>query len=317
MEKTTLPGLHVILGDSAAGTFRSVFHAGAGLLIDQDVLSCGPTPRCASLEEWSRVRHEYWHHLVPDDGHGHVHSPDNLIDNAARLRDAERVTIWAATGVSEQLFVAGAVHLAEKAALDPSRLRMVLFDSVPGVGALNEEEFRAHPEPQPFSEPSRRAYLAAWDALTSPDPDAMLGFTDAHPEADPHLKRAMQLMLRRYPDRKTGLPFWDRQLLRAVQTHGPRAMLVIADALGIAWHDGDLVGDAHLFGRLLKLADANLPKPLVKSSGNPADMRATEFELTPFGRDVLEGRACSYPTNPIDEWVGGVHVTSLPIGDAE
>jgi hypothetical protein len=281
------------------------------------VLSCGPTPRCASLEEWSRVRHEYWHHLVPDDGHGHVHSPDHLIDHAARLRDAERVTLWAATGVSEQLFIAGVVQLAEKAALDPARLWMVLFDSVPGVGALDEEKFRAHPEPRQFSEASRRGYLAAWDALTAPDPEAMPGFCDAHPGADPHLKRALQLMLRRHPDRKSGLPFWDLQLLREVQDHGPRAIRIIGHALGIAWHDGDLVGDSYLFGRLLKLADANLPRPLVSASGDIADMSTTEFEFTPFGRDVLEGRASSYPTNPIDEWVGGVHVTSLPIGDTE
>lgn len=25
---------------------------------------------------------------------------------------------------------------------------------------------------------------------------------------------------------------------------------------------------------------------------------------------VLEGHASSYPTNPIDEWIGGVHVSS-------
>src|SRR6185295_14590772 len=52
--------VHLILGDSAAATFRRVFHPGDRLLIDRDVLSCGPTPRCEYVETWCKMRSEFW-----------------------------------------------------------------------------------------------------------------------------------------------------------------------------------------------------------------------------------------------------------------
>ncbi|MCA9131440.1 MAG: hypothetical protein KDB22_30360, partial [Planctomycetales bacterium] len=52
------------------------------------------------------------------------------------------------------------------------------------------------------------------------------------------------------------------------------------------------------------------PEPLLELTGNMENCRGAEVTLTDFGRAVLEGRASAYPTNPIDEWIGGVHLSS-------
>ena len=56
MIKLLPPGLHIVLGDSAAGIFTRVFFARDRLLIDHDVLSCGPTPDFSDLVVWSKLR---------------------------------------------------------------------------------------------------------------------------------------------------------------------------------------------------------------------------------------------------------------------
>ena len=76
------------------------------------------------------------------------------------------------------------------------------------------------------------------------------------------------------------------------------------------WDDSDLTGDSYLHGRLLKLGDERLPKPLVTLTGNRTRMRELEVALTPFGEVVLNGTASNYPANPIDDYAAGVRLSS-------
>lgn len=54
----------------------------------------------------------------------------------------------------------------------------------------------------------------------------------------------------------------------------------------------------------------NLPMPLLRIAGDASNMRTTEVDLTPFGLDVLEGRASNFPANPVEEWAAGVQLSS-------
>ncbi len=319
MIKLLPPGLHILLGDSAAGSFTRVFFARDRLLIDQDVLSCGPTPACTDLAAWRKLRFEYWSGVVTGDVDEHVPSAFNLVDNAARLADAERIHIWAGTGVSEQLFIAFVVHLVKLVGADPARLALVQFETrggppnngrVMGLGELDEAQMQAAAEPRPMPDDVAQQYLNAWAALTSPDPMLLAGFAREHPEAGRWLKLAMQLMTRRFPDKRNGLSYWDHALLSRVEAHGPEVSRVIGYTMSETYAQGDLVGDWYLFGRLLRLADARNPRPLLTLSGEPKSIRHSEVALTPFGAEVLKGTTSNYPANPIDDWAAGVKLSS-------
>jgi hypothetical protein len=305
------PGVHVILGDSAAAIFRRAFRPAPGqLLIDRDVLSCGPTAQCPSVEAWESMRGNYWRGVVPAVENAGPLPGLDLAEIAQRLQAAERVTLWTSTSVSEQLFIAHMIHRTHEAGGDIRRIRWVRFDQVAGTGELDEARMAAHPEPAAIPAPELSDYRDAWAALTSPDPAVLERFEDTHPQANPWLKRAMRLLMRRYPEKHTGLPWWDFTLLSEVPTHGPEAARVIGSTIADYWDEGDFVGDWYLFARLLRLADPRLPRPLLDVQGNRADMRACRVTLTPFGIEVLECRAPNYPANPIDDWASGVRLSS-------
>lgn len=314
MIKLLPPGLHIVLGDSAGGIFTRVFFARDRLLIDQDVLSCGPTPPLTEdLVAWSQLRLDYWTSFVAGKAGEHVHSRFNLVDNAMRLRNAERIHIWAATGVSEQLFIAFVISLTKLVGGDLEKIALVQFEKigtkrVTGLGELDEAQLREAPEPVPLTSVMARQYLDAWSALTAPNPRMLVGFSQTHPDANNWLKLAMRLMTRRFPDKRTGLCYWDQALLSRVEKLGPGVSQIIGYTMAETYEFGDLVGDWYLFGRILKMRSAK--NPLLKLEGDLQSLRNTEATLTPFGEAVLNGEASNYPDNPIDDWAGGMHLTS-------
>jgi hypothetical protein len=315
MIKLLPPGLHVILGDAAGGIFTRVFFARDRLLIDQDVLSCGPTPPLTELAAWTKLRHEYWNSVVPGHAGEHVRSRFNLVENAQRLAEAERVHIWAATGVSEQLFIAFVVNLMRVVGGDLDKLALLQFETIAnrrviGLGELDESQLRSHAESTLLSTDAAQQYLNAWQALTAPEPTEIGNFAREHPDANRWLKLAMPLMSRRFPDRRTGLTYWDHALLSRIATRGPAVSHIIGFTMAETFDQGDLVGDWYLFGRLLRLGGPHNPKPLIALSGDQQSIRHTEATITPFGEEVLKGAASNYPANPIDDWAAGVRLSS-------
>jgi hypothetical protein len=209
------------------------------------------------------------------------------------------------------------LHRAEELGVDGTKIHLVQFETlrnrtarVLGTGELNEQHMSEHPEPAPISAAAFREYRAAWTALTSPDPTLIERFGESQPSANEFLKRAMQLLLRRFPDKSSGLPWWDFVLLTEVRSRGPKALRVIGYTIGDHCDEADLVGDHWLFARLLRLGDVQLPAPLLEISGDRANMREVQVALTPFGVDVAEGMASNYPVNPIDDWASGVRLSS-------
>jgi hypothetical protein len=137
-----------------------------------------------------------------------------------------------------------------------------------------------------------------------------VNFAKEHPEANRWLKLAMQLMTRRFPDKRNGLPYWDHALLSRVKKRGPGASQIVGFTMAETFDQGDLVGDWYLFGRLVKLGSPDNPQPLITLTGDQQSIRNTEAEITPFGVEVLKGAASNTPANPIDDWVAGTHLSS-------
>ena len=315
-QKPLPPGIHVIFNRSAAGIFNRVFRGGWNeLLVAGDALCAGPTPAREKLEDWLQMRFEYWSGQV-EDPEMLMPSPFGIEHNADRLREAERVTTWAGTSLSEQLFIAQVVQLADSAGVDPARLHLVQYEKgtlgdqpVVTTGELNEANMAAHPGIRQLSADDLESYRGLWQTLTADDPHAFENYASRYPRSNRWAQRAAQLMLRRFPDHN-GLQYWDRAVLQRARARPPTVLRAIGDIIGNDWTHGDLVSEYYLFGRIRRLGDQRLPKPLLQLTGDYRDMRSTSMELTPFGREVAEGRASNYPANPIEDWVGGVKLSS-------
>jgi hypothetical protein len=225
--------------------------------------------------------------------------------------------VWAATGNSDQLMISFVLHLVAVSGGDVASVHVVQFENrantglrVRGTGELTPDELRAYPEPRKLSPTELSAYRDAWVAVTASEPGAVASFASRHPEAPWYLKEAVAKVLRRYPDRAMGLNYWDRYLLQAVEAHAPKASAVIAHTIKAMFEDGDLVGDLYTFSRLLNMGSSSWPQPLVNFSGSRQRISRAEVTLSEFGGQILSGAASSYPVNPIDDWAGGVHLTS-------
>jgi hypothetical protein len=310
--------LHLINGDIAAATFKQAIANTTRLIIQRDVMSIGPTPAFAGMEAWSRMRVEFWRRLLgalPDIDY-RLRATD-LSQNVERLGAAGKVYVWAATGNTDQLMVTFLFEILEHIGADPGKVQLIEFTRMPpgnrrvlALGALDPMQIRQHPPPRELQVDEWMAFRQAWRAMSSGDPHKVGQFGEENPRASEWLRAAVAQLLRRYPDRASGLDAWDRQLLASVRARGPHAGRIIGHTLGESQEVADLVSDVYLFTRLLRMASPAWPKPLLITSGEPPTMHDTNVELTGFGAQVLDGKASSWPVNPIDDWAGGVHLSS-------
>jgi hypothetical protein len=309
--------LNIVNGDLAAGTFLHSFGASDRLLIHRDVLSCGPLPRLSKVAVWQRARQDFWRTTLAFlRNFDHEPSPIDLLKNAERLRE-ERPCVWAGTGNSDQLVISFVMHLVTMMGRDVGGVHVVQFEKneqtgklVRGTGELSREQMREHPAARTLSLFEVAAYRDAWLAVTASDPVPLETFAARHPDAPAYLHEAVRKVLRRYPSRASGLAFWDQRLLENVRASGPKASAVLAATVGQMNEDADLVGDLYTFSRLVHMSAPAAAQPLVDLTGNRQQISRCEVALTPFGEQVLEGRASAWPANPIDDWAGGVHLSS-------
>lgn len=318
-----MPGLdpnavHIINGDIAAESLKHAISLSSRLIVSRDILSCGPILPFEDLETWKNTRVGFWREATAHDRQADLRPAQNGIwENQGRLMAAPRIYAWTATGNTDQLFVAFLLELLERLGSDPGRVELVeCFQFQPAgrkviqTGELDANQMRMHPAPRALTMDEWMAYRNAWRALTSGDPTRVVSFDAENPQAPPHLRQAMRHVVRRFPDRGTGLDFWDRALLGNVRERGPRAARVIGYTMGEHFDEGDLIGDLYFFWRLLSMASTSLPQPLLSLSGDGRDMQASHFELTAFGAQVCDGQASAWPANPIDYWAGGTHLSS-------
>ncbi len=309
--------IHIINGDSAAGTLKQAISSANRTIVSRDILSIGPVLPFENLESWKQARVGFWRDVMAHDRNVDLRPAQNGIwENQERLRNAARLYAWTASGNTDQLFIAFLLELMDRLGSDPSRLELVEFLQVPvtgrrlvQMGELDVSQMRMHPPARELSMDEWMSYRNAWRALSSSDPRSVETFAAANPQASPQLRQAIAHVLRRYPG-ANGLDHWDRLLLQSVRERGPRAARLIGQTMGTHFDEGDLIGDSYFFRRLLHMASPGLPRPLLSMSGDGSTMQGTNFELTDFGAAVNEGKASAWPANPIDYWAGGVHVSS-------
>jgi len=271
-------------------------------------------PPLQSLIQWRDLRRTFWESVEPPD-------PDyplfNLPEEISILGDARSITLWLGTGLADQLQLAWLVQALRLLGADPARLGTVQFSGVGrkvfevvSVAVLNPAEIAAHPPAAPLTEAAIAELDAAWSAVTAPDPAALVEYLASASGALPLLSRAVRTILGRYPDPRSGLGVWDRQLLKWTAAKGPSAARIIGHTMGYAMDSPDWVGDVYLFHRLRRLDAADLPHPLLSLNQPRAPMRETTVEITDTGRAVLSGKANAVRLNGIDDWIAGVHLDS-------
>jgi uncharacterized protein DUF1835 len=307
--------LHIVNGDSAAGSLRQSFGSDPEvILVQHDVLSCGPLPSFESLEQWRTVREQFWQRICDISLSSH-HSHD-LLSNVHELRGAA-IFLWMGSGLSDQLLLPSTPRLFELAGAEPAEFLTVQFSwysgrpfEIVGLGMLGPSELKDHPVPEPVTAAGIAEIKKVWAVVTAPDPGGLLALLREEAGAFPVLRRALRTMIARYPDERIGLSYIDWELLKQSQIHGPEVTSVIEHTMTSNAEHLDPVGDLYLLARLRGLADPHLPHPVLDLTGDSRSIRGCAVRVTAAGEDVLSGRRNFVELNGVDDWVGGVHLDS-------
>ena len=311
------PRLHIVNGDSAAGSLRQSFGSEPeSILVQHDVMSCGPLPAFESPEQWRNVREQFWQGIW-DDAPSFSDLPRDLVCSTGELREAKAVFLWMGSGLSDQLLLPSTVRLFELAGVELAEFSTIQFLRYPdrpleivGLGELPPADLKNHPAPELVSAAGIAEVKRVWTVVTASEPGGLLALLREETSVFPLLHRALKTMIARYPEERTGLGYIDWELLKQSQAHGPKVSSVIGHTMIINSEYLDPVGDVYLLGRLRDLADPNLPSPALELEGDSRSIRGCTVRVTAAGEDVLAGRKNFVELNEVDDWVGGVHLDS-------
>lgn len=316
--------IHIAPGDSAGASLLQCLRVPRKrLYVNTDDLTCGALTSLEDRGQWRQVRRTYWNTIYKDitaDLDDDLDGPDylfnRLYENQPQLAAADHLYLWLGLTLLDRFLLASLVVVFQHLEIDIQRLRMVDFGSrlhrgefVPTIGLYNCEEIGQLQWHTPTS-----AHLASlqslWHAVSSPSPEDLLTFCAADAPHPIHLKQVIHTFMARYPAVDSGLNYLDRVILENCRKHGPHTAQIIGHTICHDYSYPDSPGSIYLFSRLKRLGDRRLAHPLVALSGDQRAIRTTGAVLTATGEAVLNGETNFVALNGIDDWVGGMRLSS-------
>ena len=326
------PFLEIVRGDSAGGAADLAGNALGDLVCDRDTLSIGPLVPGEDLSSLLRRRAAWWDGRLSEQGEiadGPGEEDEFPVDTEAACRRfdgfareaaarAERVRLWCGVGLNDWLSVACWSTLLRRDGWTDAPLEVICFERIewePGrgytpltLGEVGPDSYRAPPPAVAVTPEGAEELAAAWDAVSGADPAALVEFFARPTHHWPRLGAAVHRLLFRYPSAKTGLPYWDEEMLRGLTGGEVSVPHLIGTCLLSRSAVGDDIGDGTLWHHLRELAGGSNPLVELEQTG-PHGM-AFNAHLTAAGRSVLEGEANASDLRPIDRWIGGVHLST-------
>lgn len=321
---STSASINILNGDSAAGSFKVAFRSkNDDMLIFRDVLSCGPVKEYINSDEWQLYREHFWSKVCADDVHSMKTFSSMARDFYTHFHDIEnrnQCKLWLGTGLSDQLLLAFVVKLFEIFNFDYNKLNIYQFETyknsnghvyqVQGIGLLNPEQIQKQANPFKLTADQIKYNLSVWEAYTQPIPELIIRLINENNETMPLLKKAISCLYNRFPKSSNGLTDWDESLLKGSLIEGPKAHMIIGFSMAAGMDGLDYCGDSYLYHRLKNLAKPSLNKPLLKINPMNKSMKETQVGITEFGKLALENKVNVITENGIDDWIGGVHLSS-------
>lgn len=308
---------HVICGYSAAGSIRNAFNIPAADIVKcGDLIAVGRQNLHYDFQRWSETRMpELERALDADLGANHeLEEKFQLFHNVAALSVGKPVLIWLDCSIASQLMAAFLCHVFKLNGWDMHRLHVLRYAKVAELymgilDVLNENELRKRrPEVFKLKPEETELYANIWTGFAGTNLEGLVSVITDH-DISHATMGALPVLRRRFPGRFNGLDEIDHELLRHIIACAPSAIHAIGFAMG---HDEtpDMVGDLHLFARLKHFAAPELKHPLIELDYPDSSMRDCQIRILPLAHEIFAGRANMIELNGLDEWLGGVHLTS-------
>jgi len=298
--------VHVCNGDSTADSL-SLADLPGEIRVWADGLDQGPVLPVADEEHW-KLRNEHWKSRGVADGADKLAGYDRAFDEAA---GAEELILWYEHDLFDQLALIRLLARLARRGL-PAQLTIVSIDRHPevpnflGFGQLAPEQLaELWPRRTPLSRDAIDEAIAAWIAVTAPDPRA-LPFLAKRIKAMSFLAGALERQLEEFPDPTSGLTRTERQVLAAVARGEATAAALMKATQAI--DPRYPITDQLLFWTLHALGRCGFIAGAPEGAPTPAALSAINVSVTAHGREVLAGAIDRIHEHGIDDWRGGVRL---------
>ena len=259
-----------------------------------DALAEGPVPRGLGLQDLSRVRERF---LAEFFGLPPAEVSFAERDEAiARFADHQEVVLWFEHDLFDQLQLMQILDWFSHRILGQTRLSLISGDAY--LGPMQPGQlaplFETRHEVNAMELKTARV---AWAAFCSPHPTELTALLDADTSALPFLRGALLRHLQQFPALRNGLARTERQILQLVESglHSFRELFLADQKLEESIFMGDTTFRQYLQGL------SRGKRPLLRPVNGG-------FEITSFGRQVLDGSEDHVRANGINRWLGGVHL---------
>ena len=215
-----------------------------------------------------------------------------------RAPEFAEIILWFEHDLYDQLQLLQILVELDAMRLEPGKISIVQSDQY--LGSMTADELIAHlPKRRTVTGATFDSARNAWDALRANDPDALLAHIQRDAQGLPYLRAALRRLCQEFPWNGDGLSRSQRHALQAVATGPtrPEELFRRAQAREEAPFLGDLAFDAIV--RDLQMQ----PAPLVEGEEGA-------LEPTAQGRSALAGAEDWLQAQPLDRWIGGVHLTA-------
>ncbi len=287
--------LHVTNGDSVVYTFRKAGIVGTHLPW-RDTLHEGPVPAGGTLEQMSRIRAEY----LASRGFGKpiklLHDFESRDATLRRAGEFSEIVLWFEHDLYDQLQLLQILVALDEMRLEPGRVTIVQSDHY--LGSMTADELASlHPKRRTVTTATFENARSAWSAFTASDPHVLYGHTSRDALGLPFLRAALLRLCQEFPWVGDGLSRSQRHALQSVAQGPARDDELFRRAQ--AREEASFMGDLPFYAILRDLQAS--PAPLVEGEEGM-------LELTALGRSILAGGDDWMTTQPIDRWIGGVHL---------
>lgn len=317
-----LTDIHYVVGDVAGGQLiKHRAMAPESIVVDRDVLTCGPLTPIGDFAEWVALREVFWRAACapadppPQPGPAWVY--EQLVADRDRFEIAERILLWTGMTLSEYVATGWLIAAFRHLGLDVTRFKLVSLEvfrsqsmPLPTLAWFDAEQICGIDAWRSLGPADLAPFERLWNAVCGSSPEALIAFAASEANVPTPLKRAALSYLRRYPMAEHGLPHLDRLLLDQCRDRMLKAARIVGLTMSANPSDPDRPRDLYLFHRLKRIGAAAMPHPLVEIAGTGASMRSTEVRLTDAGERVIAGNANAIALNGLDDWVGGVRLNA-------
>jgi hypothetical protein len=288
--------LHITNGDSVLHTWKKAGLLGTHLAW-RDVLHEGPVPAGLPLEQLSRLRADY----LAARGFGNAirlhHDFERRDAVIRRAGEFEEIVLWFEHDLYDQLHLLQILSVLQEQGIGAGAVQLIQSDQY--LGMLSADEIMAlHPKRKFLTSAMSGAAGRAWESFTSSSPENLQSAEQKTYAGFPFLAPALKRLCEEYPAAGSGISRTHKHILEACAQGARRREDVFRRSQ--AREEASFLGDTACYAFIDDLCAE--PAPLLSALEGG-------YEPTVLGRRVLAGDADWLEHQPLDRWIGGVHLT--------